>query len=88
MPPRRQPRPAADVVRGQICSPLQDRQLSAQERQVLSDLLSAAKAAGLPAEFVTPLEEIARAGDQVSGDSVTALLKACGLTPTPTPSSK
>lgn len=79
---------AADVVRGQICSPLQDGQLSAQDKQVLSGLLSAAKAAGVPAQFVTPLEEIAKAGDQVPADSVTALLKACGLTPTPAPSSK
>lgn len=79
---------AADVVRGQICSPLQDGQLSAQDKQVLSGLLSTAKAAGVPAQFVTPLEEIAKAGDQVPAASVTALLKACGLTPSPTPSSK
>jgi len=79
---------AADVVRGQLCSPLQDGQLSAQDQQVLSGLLSGAKAAGVPAEFITPLEEIAKAGDQVPAESVTALLKACGITPTPTPSSK
>lgn len=78
---------AGDVVRGQICSPLQDGQLSAQDRQVLSGLLSTAKAAGVPAEFVTPLEEIAKAGDRVPVDSVTALLKACGLPPAPTPTS-
>lgn len=78
---------AADVARGRICSPLQDGQLSAQDRQLLSGLLPAAKAAGVPARFVTPLEEIASAGDQVPADSVTALLKACGLAPTPTPSS-
>ena len=79
---------AADVVRGQICSPLQDGQLSAQDTQVLSGLLSAAKAAGVPAQFVTPLEEIAKSGDQVPAASVTALREACGLTPAPTPSSK
>ncbi|OMH27596.1 hypothetical protein BKD30_02775 [Tersicoccus phoenicis] len=79
---------AADVVRGQICSPLQDGQLGAQDRQVLSGLLSTAKAAGVPAQFVTPLEEIAKAGDQVPTASVTALLTACGLTPSPAPSSK
>ncbi|MEO5314400.1 hypothetical protein PV772_09825 [Pseudarthrobacter sp. CC12] len=79
---------AADAVRGQICSPLQDGQLSAQDQQVLSGLLPAAKAAGVPAEFVTPLEQIAKAGDQVPGASVTALLQACGITPTPTPTSK
>ncbi|MFF1385634.1 hypothetical protein ACFVWT_18940 [Arthrobacter sp. NPDC058288] len=78
---------AADVVRGQICSPLQDGQLSAQDKQVLSGLLSAARAAGVPAEVITPLEEIAKAGDQVPPASVTALLQACGITPTPTPTS-
>ena len=72
---------AVDAVRGQICSPLQDGQLSAQERQVLSGLLPAARSAGVPAQFVSPLEEIAKAGDQVPAASVTALLKACGLTP-------
>ena len=78
---------AADVVRGQICSPLQDGQLSAQDQQVLSGLLSAAKSAGVPAQFVTPLEEIAKAGDQIPAASATALLEACGLTPSRTPSS-
>ncbi|MCW3767299.1 MULTISPECIES: hypothetical protein [Paenarthrobacter] len=79
---------AADAVRGQICSPLQDGQLSAQDKQVLSGLLSTAQTAGVPAQFITPLEEIAQAGDQVPVASVTALLKACGLRPSPAPSSK
>ena len=79
---------AADAVRGQICSPLQDGQLSAQDKQVLSGLLSAANAAGVPAQFVTPLEEIAKAGDQVPAAAVSALLTACGLTPSPIPASK
>lgn len=79
---------AADVVRGQLCSPLQDGQLSALDQKLLSDLLAGAKAAGVPTEFVTPLEEIAKAADQVPAESVTALLKACDITPTPMPSSK
>lgn len=79
---------AADAVRGQICSPLQDGQLSARDQQVLSRLLPAAKAAGVPAEFAAPLEQIAKAGDQVPGASVTALLQACGITPPRTPTSK
>lgn len=77
---------AADVVRAQICLPLQDGQLSAQDRQGLSGLLSTAKTAGVPAEFVTPLEEIAKPGDQLPVESVSALRKACGLSPAPTPS--
>lgn len=79
---------AADAVRGQICSPLQDGQLSAQDQQVVSGLLSTAKAAGVPSEFTTPLEQIAKAGDQVPSASVTALLQACRITPAPTPTGK
>lgn len=75
---------AANAVRGRICAPLQDGQLSAQDRQVLSGLLPAAKAAGVPTRFVTPLEEIAKAGDQVPAASVASLRNACGLTSSPT----
>ena len=78
---------AADQVKRQICSPLQDGQVSAQDKQVLSGLLSAARSAGVPTQITTPLEQIAKAGDQAPTDAVTALLGACGLTPTPTPSS-
>lgn len=70
---------AADVVRGRICSPLQDGQISAQDKQVLSALLPAARSAGVPAQFVTPLERIEKAGDQVPADVVTALREACGF---------
>ncbi|MCU1442604.1 MAG: putative lipoprotein [Cryobacterium sp.] len=77
---------AVDELRTQICSPLQDGQLSEQDQQLLSGLLSLASAAGVPAEFVTPLEDITQSGDQLPADSVTALQKACGFTPTPTPS--
>lgn len=79
---------ASDAVRGRICSPLKDGLLSAQDRQVLSRLLPAAKAAGVPAQFVTPLEDIAKAGDQGSAASVASLRKACGLTSRPTSGSK
>lgn len=68
----------AAEVRRQICAPVLDGQISAQDKQALSGLVAAAKAAGLPAEITTPLGEIARAGDQAPAESVTALRKACG----------
>lgn len=76
---------ATDQVRSQICAPLQKQQLTAQDRQLLGGLLPAAEAAGLPAEFITPLEEIARAGDQPTAQSVTALRQACGPDRSPAP---
>lgn len=69
---------AAAEVRRQICAPVQDGQISAQDKQVLSGLVAAAKTAGFPAEITTPLGEIARAGDQAPAESVAALRKACG----------
>lgn len=68
---------AAEAVKRQICAPLQDGQISAQDKQVLSGLVSTAKSAGVSAEITTPLDEIARAGDQAPAESVTALRKAC-----------
>lgn len=68
---------AAAEVKRQVCAPVQDGQISAQDKQVLSGLVAAATSAGLPAEITTPLGEIARAGDQAPAESVTALGKAC-----------
>lgn len=69
---------AADEVKRQICAPVQDGQISAQDKQVLSGLVAPAKAAGVPTEITTPLDQIAKSGDQVPLESVTALRKACG----------
>jgi hypothetical protein len=77
---------AVAEVQEQICTPLQDGTISEQDKQVLSGLLVAAEAAGVPVEFITPLEDIAESGDQLPSESVAALEEACGLTPTPTPS--
>ncbi len=76
---------AADQVRSQICTQVQQQQLSAQNKQLLAGLLPAAKAAGLPAQFITPLEELARAGDQPSAQSITALRQACDPARSPAP---
>lgn len=68
---------AAEVKR-QICAPVRDGRVSAQDKRVLSGLVATAKAAGVAAEITTPLDQIAKSGDQVPAESVTALRKACG----------
>jgi hypothetical protein len=77
---------AVAEVREQICAPVKDGQVSEQDQQALAGLLVAAEAAGVPAEFLSPLVDIADAGDQLPGESVDALLEACGVTATPEPS--
>ena len=69
---------ASEAVQKQVCAVVGDGQISEQDQQTLSTLLATATAAGVPAEFVTPLEEIANAGDQLPADAVTALNSACG----------
>ncbi len=75
-------RAAADQVRGQICSRVQDGQVSEQDRQVLSGLVGAAEQAGVPAEVTTPLRQVADAGDQAPAEAVDALKEACASTAT------
>jgi hypothetical protein len=72
---------AADEVKRQICSRVQDGQVSAQDKQVLAGLVSAAKSAGVPAEVTTPLDQIAQAGDELPAESVAALREACAPAP-------
>jgi hypothetical protein len=56
---------------------VEDGLVSASDKALLGGLVSAADAAGVPAEITTPLGEIADAGDQVPANSVTALKDAC-----------
>jgi hypothetical protein len=77
---------AVAELQKQICTTIDDGQLSEQDREVLAGLLTTAEAAGVPAEFITPLGEIANAGDQLPRESVDALLDACGVASTPAPS--
>jgi hypothetical protein len=69
---------AADEVRKQVCSVVEDGTVSASDKALLGGLVSAADAAGVPAEITTPLGEIAKAGDLVPAGSVNALTEACG----------
>ncbi|MET3719427.1 MULTISPECIES: hypothetical protein [unclassified Arthrobacter] len=68
---------AADEVRNQVCTMVEDGLVSVQDKALLGGLVSAADAAGVPAEITTPLGQIAEAGDQVPAGSVTALKDAC-----------
>lgn len=68
---------AADEVRNQVCVLVEDGLVSLGEQQVLSGLVGAAESAGVPEEFLTPMRQIAGAGDQVPEDSVNTLQEAC-----------
>jgi hypothetical protein len=68
---------ASDEVKKQVCAVVEDGLVSVQDKALLGGLVSAADAAGVPAEITTPLGQIAEAGDQVPAESVTALTEAC-----------
>ena len=56
---------------------MEDGLVSVSDKALLAGLVSAADAAGVPAEITTPLGQIAEAGDQVPAESVDALTEAC-----------
>lgn len=66
-----------DELRRQICQRVADGQVSAQDRQTLSGLVSSADSAGLPAEITTPLRQIADSGDQAPAEAAGKLKEAC-----------
>jgi hypothetical protein len=76
---------AAREVQNQICTTIDDGQISEQDRDVLVGLLSAAEAAGIATDFLTPLTTITGADEQVPSEAVDALLEACGVGATPAP---
>jgi len=74
---------AKDELRRQICERVADGQVSAEDKQVLSGLVSSASSAGVPAEITTPMRQIADSGDQVPAEAVKTLNQAC-VSSTPT----
>lgn len=68
---------AAEEVNRQICAVIQDGLVSAEDKQVLGGLVTAARTAGVPPEITTPLGQVAAAGDGVPAESVQALKDAC-----------
>jgi len=68
---------AKDEARRQICQRVTDGQVSAQDKQALSGLVSTAESQGVPAEITTPLRQIADSGDKVPAEAVSKLKKAC-----------
>jgi len=74
---------AREELRRQICERVTDGQVSTQDKQVLSGLVSGAESQGVPAEITTPLRQIADSGDQVPAAAAGKLAQACS---SPTPS--
>jgi hypothetical protein len=68
---------AKNEVRRQICQRVADGHVSAQDKQVLSGLVSSAERGGVPVEITTPLRQIAVSGSQVPVDAASKLKKAC-----------
>ena len=68
---------AAEQVKGQVCKLIEDGLVSASDKAALTGLVAGAETAGVPAEITGPLKAIAQAGDQVPGESVRELQKAC-----------
>ena len=68
---------AKDELRRHICQRVTDGQVSAQDKQVLAELVSSAESAGVPVEITTPLRQIADSGGQVSVEAASKLQKAC-----------
>lgn len=68
---------AKEEVRQQICTRVSDGKVSAEDKQVLSGLVSGAESAGVPADITTPLRQIAESGDQVPAEAASKLNKAC-----------
>jgi hypothetical protein len=74
---------AKEELRRQICQRVADGQVSPEDKQVLSGLVSSAASAGVPDEITSPMREIADSGDQAPGEAIRTLKQACG-SPTPT----
>jgi hypothetical protein len=68
---------AAEQVKGQICTLIEDGLVSASDKAALTGLVAGADTAGVPSEITAPLKEIAAAGDEVPSESVKQLQKAC-----------
>jgi hypothetical protein len=74
---------AKNEVRLQICQRVADGKVSAEDKQVLSGLVSRAASAGVPGEITTPLRQIADSGDKAPAEAVRTLKQACA-SPAPT----
>lgn len=68
---------AAGEVKKQACALVQDGLVSIQDKELLRGLVAGAETAGVSADIIVPLRQIAEAGDQVPAESVKALRDAC-----------
>lgn len=68
---------AAGEVKKQACALVEDGMVSIQDKELLRGLVTGAETAGVSADIIVPLRQIAEAGDQVPAESVKALRDAC-----------
>jgi hypothetical protein len=61
----------------QVCAPIQDGSIGPKEKEMLGGLVSAADAAGVPAEITGPMSQIAESGDQIPADALASMQQAC-----------
>ena len=61
----------------QVCAPIQDGSIGPEEQELLGGLVSAADAAGVPAEITGPMSQIAESGDQIPADTIASMQQAC-----------
>jgi len=74
---------ARDELRQVICQRVADGKVSAQDKQVISGLVSSATSAGVPAEIMTPARQIVDSGEQAPAEAIRTLKQACdSSTPT------
>jgi hypothetical protein len=69
-----------DALVRQACAPVNDGTIDPGDVTLLTGLLGAARAAGVPSEVLDPMEEIAAAGDNAPEDAVESLRDACADT--------
>jgi|GEM_PF-886780 len=66
-----------------ICATVQDGQISAGDRAVLTSWALAAEQVGVPASITVPLKSIADSGNQIKDEDIQQLQDACAAEPTP-----
>ena len=68
---------AAGEVKKQVCAVVEDGLVNIQDKEMLRGLVAGAETAGVSADIIVPLRQIAEAGDQAPAESVKALRDAC-----------
>ncbi|MGJ9403928.1 hypothetical protein [Arthrobacter sp. KK5.5] len=62
-----------EALIAQLCKPVEDGKVSAEDVRLLGGLLDAGRAAGLPDEILDPAQGLADSGDQAGGETTADL---------------